>query len=1389
MSSTTRIELLGKDNYDSWKIQATALLVENDLWELVSGETPRPAAVPENDTMVKAWDKADRKALAKIILAIHPSQVKQIKSHTTSRELWLKLEGMYQSKGPAKKAHLLKRLTLLKMREGDDIREHINSFTDIVEKLQEMDVTFDPEHLCITLLYSLPDNFEMFRCAMETRDKLPDLETLKIKILEESEAHGEAGNQVSNAMIASGKRHKNSWRTAKKNHPKNEKKEERKENPKVKCFRCNKLGHKAPECRKGASEKDKSTDEAEKIGLFVQKTDELNLAFQAEKDVSGDIWCLDSGCTTHMCNDQRKFKKLKKISHQSVKLASSALATIEGEGNVTITSSNGTNQVTIDIEDVLNVPDLRINLLSVSRIISKGYRVMFSHNCARILDNNGNTKLMAEHRNGLYYVIEKKQLAATAEIKPKASNIMEWHLKLGHLNEGSLHELARKEAATGIQISSEEKLLPCEICAMGKLSQTPFNKESVRNTEILEIIHTDVCGPMRVKSIGGARFFVVFIDDKTRWCEVRFIKHKSDVLKAFQEVKNLMENLTERKIKYLQSDNGKEYCNEDFDRYLKQCGISRRLTVPYTPEQNGVAERRNRTLVEMARCLMIQSGLAASFWAEAISTANYLRNRCPSKPLNGITAFEKWHKRRPDIRHLKVFGTRAFILDKALGKDKFAPRSREGIFLGYSQESKGYRIWSMDKRRVEISRDVRFLPDYPKGNDFEEFLEEDVQGNTLENIDVSENSQRMETDIRVDEELIQVPNEIPDNVEARENDYDELEEQVPNLEFRRGQGRPRIVRTGQRGRPRKEYHLRYHGRDEDPEVCIEEEEDGRRNEEIEAIEETANLVDISVKEALSGPEAVEWTYAIGEEVKALLKNNTWDIIDRPPKQNVISCRFVLRNKLEDDGTIKRRKARLVARGFAQRHGIEFTETYAPVARMNSIRILTALSASLGLEMHQLDVSTAYLNGEIEEQVYMEIPKLPKKVLERIASESEQKGESHLLSKVLEMQRGIAEGNKACLLNKAIYGLRQSGRQWNLRFDEEIRKLGLIRTNADPCIYFDRKDDLLTVLAIYVDDIIIASKNRDRIIEIKSSLMSSFEMKDLGKIKRCLGIEFVKTENGIAMSQSHYVQEILERFGMENAKPVATPCDPSVKLTRSTNATEASMGRYPYQELIGSLMYLAVCTRPDVSFVVSSLSQFNTCYSDEHWTAAKRVLRYLKGTASLGIHFSNKLSDLQGFADADWGSCSEDRRSYSGFVFTMGNGPVSWESKKQRTVALSTTEAEYMALTEATKESIHIARFLNEIGIRKRSPVPILNDNQGAQKLAKNPLFHSRTKHIDIRHHFIREAVKNGDVELRYLATEEMPADVLTKGLPRAKHEFCLDRMCIKIVNESKGRLD
>ena len=294
------------------------------------------------------------------------------------------------------------------------------------------------------------------------------------------------------------------------------------------------------------------------------------------------------------------------------------------------------------------------------------------------------------------------------------------------------------------------------------------------------------------------------------------------------------------------------------------------------------------------------------------------------------------------------------------------------------------------------------------------------------------------------------------------------------------------------------------------------------------------------------------------------------------------------------------------------------------------------------------------------------------------------------------------------------------------------------------------------------------------IEFGRYLSNIFEIKDLGTMAYCLGMECVQRINEISIYQSGYIRDVLDRFGMSDSKPVATPMDPGTKLEKDEGESSPNEEELPYRELIGSLMYLAVCTRPDIAFAVSYLSQFNSCYNKSHWTAAKRVLRYIKETQDLGLKYQKTGKPLHGYVDADWANCTIDRRSYTGYTFILGGCPISWEARKQRTVALSSTEAEYMALSESSKEASYLKRFLENAGVNNLIQVRIFCDNNGARKLAENPVFHNRSKHIDVRHHHVREVIGRGEIVVEYTPTDEMAADIFTKGLSRQKHVKCVE---------------
>ena len=491
-----------------------------------------------------------------------------------------------------------------------------------------------------------------------------------------------------------------------------------------------------------------------------------------------------------------------------------------------------------------------------------------------------------------------------------------------------------------------------------------------------------------------------------------------------------------------------------------------------------------------------------------------------------------------------------------------------------------------------------------------------------------------------------------------------------------------------------------------------------------------------------------------EEMTSLHQNQTWKLIPLPKDKKAIGCKWVYAKKEGAPGKDSiRYKARLVAKGYAQKEGIDYNEVFSPVVKHASIRILLALVAQFDLELVQLDVKTAFLHGTLDEEIYMSQPdgfKVP------------------------------GHENWACKLSKSLYGLKQSPRQWYKRFDSFMINQKYTRSQFDHCVYFRKlQDGTFVYLLLYVDDMLIASKNKREIDRLKAQLSSEFEMKDLGEAKKILGMEIKrdKVKGTISLTQTQYLKKVLQRFGInDKAKPVSTPLAPHFKLSAlmspSTEYEREQMNHIPYANAVGALMYAMVCTRPDISHAVSMVSRYMHNPGKGHWQAVKWILRYIQGTVDIGLKFEkdrNVGKHLVGYVDSDYAGDLDKRRSTTGYVFTIAGGPVSWRSTLQSTVALSTTEAEYMAVTEAFKEAIWLHGLVEDLGIVQKQ-VEVFCDSQSAICLAKNQVYHGRTKHIDVHFHFIREIVDEGNILLQKIRT----ADMLTKVVTGIKFQHCLD---------------
>ncbi|GJS67592.1 retrotransposon protein, putative, ty1-copia subclass [Tanacetum coccineum] len=478
---------------------------------------------------------------------------------------------------------------------------------------------------------------------------------------------------------------------------------------------------------------------------------------------------------------------------------------------------------------------------------------------------------------------------------------------------------------------------------------------------------------------------------------------------------------------------------------------------------------------------------------------------------------------------------------------------------------------------------------------------------------------------------------------------------------------------------------------------------------------------LTYQEAFACEDSSKWKAAMKEEMDSLRKNKTWELVDHPAGQKLVSCKWLFKIKEGIEGVQKPRyKARLVARGFTQRAGIDYNEVFSPVVRHTSIRVILALTACKDYELEQLDVKTAFLHGNLEEVIYMRQPP------------------------------GYEQGNKVCLLKKSLYGLKQSPRQWYRRFDEYMLSNGFKRSSYDSCVYYrSYAPGEYIYLLLYVDDMLIACKSKAEIGSTKSLLKKEFDMKELGEAKKILGMEIVRDQirKILRVSQSVYVSKILNNFRIDNGKSVKMPLDGHFKLSLKDcpvrDCDVERMSKVPY---------------------------------------ANAILKYLWGIANAGLVYGTnrgKDMDVTGFVDSDYAKDPDKGRSITDFAFLVQGCVVGWKATLQHVVALSTTEAEYIALTEAVNEAICLRGLLEELGVELNT-VAVNCDNHDAIHLLRNHVFYERTKHINVRYHFIREVLEAKTVNVLKVGTEHNVADALTKVVPGLKLQHCLELLNVGV---------
>ncbi|KAE8976384.1 Copia protein [Phytophthora rubi] len=938
-------------------------------------------------------------------------------------------------------------------------------------------------------------------------------------------------------------------------------------------------------------------------------------------------------------------------------------------------------------------------------------------------------------------------------------------------------------------------------------------------------------GPMKPTSMGGARYVVTFIDDFSRFVYVYLLASKAQVFDRFREFKALAETQTGCKLKCVRSDNGGEYTSKRFNRFCALHGIVHQTSAPYSPQQNGLAERMNRTLAEMARAMMHYMEVDRQWWGEAVMTAAHIVNRVPNTARRDKSPFEVLTGMQPVLDYLRVFGAHGYVhLDKSK-RTKWDARSHRCIFLGYADGSKAYRVWDCEDQRLVKTRTV-ILDERAPARYRDVILVHDGDGQQQRQVTVEDDDEFVPSDastspdapatgMEVDETGEQPPSMEVDDAPASESlsDVSLVGGSGPNLlemsdrvrssesltrtlcmggsEGARDEDQVPTVRDSfvqlpalssskliaapepTRSLPSSENRIVFSGgsrpgrgfRDQqtrmltssgefssengaiplltnEPHMTSQADDgDGEPDPKRPRLDEyeialAATDVPSSYKEAMASPEAKHWKEAIRQEIRSHVRNHTWDLLRRPHCAKVIGCKWVFAHKFDEKGNIVRYKARLVALGCLQTRGVDYYYTYSPVASSNTVRVFLAVCCSMRLKIRQFDIETVFLNGTLDEDVYMAVP-----------------------------QRVRADGGLVCKLRRSLYGLKQAAAVWFKTIRAAFIDIGFVQCRADPCLFVrtGKNGQSPVYIVLYVDDLLVGCATDAEADEICTALSSRFTVKSLGDARFVLGMEIdYSVEKGeLTVKQMQFINRMLERFSHVDANLVRNPAVLGQDLAPDDSHAMHDDER-SYRELIGSLLYVANATRPDISAILSTLSQYLDCPREMHWRAALRVLHYLKGTATRGIRFrcsSSNRTGIRAYADANWGGDKKTRRSTSGVLLLLGGGPVVYKSKRQATVALSSAEAEYMALALATQEVLWLRYVLTEMGFSAEGPTTLQKDNKSAIGMATNQGYMPRAKHIDLRAHFVRDHIEAGRIKLEYVPTEQQLADFLTKAVP------------------------
>ncbi|KAJ9544564.1 hypothetical protein OSB04_024271 [Centaurea solstitialis] len=1078
------------------------------------------------------------------------------------------------------------------------------------------------------------------------------------------------------------------------------------------------------------------------------------------------IWYLDSGCSRHMTGSKSVLSNYREERGPAVTFGGNGKGQTRGYGTLT-------NGVTT-FKRVAYVEGLMHNLLSISQLCDKNHKVSFSKKKCKV-KNRRKEVILTGVRHADIYIINMNTSTDNFCFVSRASSDTNWlwHKRLSHLNFKTLNQLCINNLVIGLPDFRYTKVSLCSACEKGKQTRASFKSKQISSiSSPLQLLHMDLFGPVNVQSIAGMKYTLVIVDEYSRYTWVFFLRSKSDAPEEIILFVRKMERLNNLTVRSIRSDHGTEFKNSTLETFFDQKGISQNFSSVRTPQQNGVAERRNRTLIEAARSMLSEANLATQFWAEAVNTACYTQNRSLIVKRFRRTPYELFRNRKPSIEHLHIFGCVCYILNNKDNLGKFDSKSDDRIFLGYSSISKTYRVFNKRRQAIEETIHVKFDesgPTFPHPHENSEINQWADSFFQVPEPPIADPSPQdlpdgFEEDPPIPSTEISTPPLInatpitqitPSEPDQPTNSEDFSQTTVSEHTRTNLLPDPSANEASTSGQVYQPPALRWI-KDHPIDQVL-----GNPSSGIKTRRQSGNVClyvnFISENEPKEIDDALRdpaWVSAMQEELAEFIRNNVWLLVPRPRKRTIIGSNWIFRNKLDEIGTIIRNKARLVAQGYRQEEGIDYDETFAPVARLEAIRLFLAFAAHMNFKVYQMDIKNVFLNGKLNEEVYVAQP--PGFV--------DPKFPDHVYK-----------------LNKALYGLKQAPRAWYDTLSTFLLSKGFVRGKIDSTLFLKKYPKHILLVQIYVDDIIFGSTNPKLCEKFELLMKSEYKMSMMGELTFFLGLQIKQSEKGIFINQGKYVHEMLKKFDLTSCTPMKTPMAPPLSLDKDSKGKPVDMTLY--RGMIGSLLYLTA-SRLDIMYSTCLCARYQAEPKESHLTAVKRIFRYLKGTPNLGLWYSKDSGfDLTAYSDSDFAGCKIDRKSTTGGCHLLGGKLVSWTSKKQNSVSTSTAEAEYVAAGICCAQVLWLRNQLQDYDIQL-SKIPIYCDNTSAIAIANNPVLHSKTKHIEVRYHFIRDHVMNGDIELHFVPTEYQLADLFTKPLDVTRFNMLISELGIMAATAS-----